>query len=112
MTDRIWKFFTSLRLTVTLLSFGIVLVFIGIKMLIDPHGKPPKWFQSDIPSSVSLLVVGAILATSIALSIVAGKREARRHHKEIEERDRRPEREKNTGSKENEERVDREERED
>lgn len=29
MTDRIWKFFTSLRLTVTLLAFGIVLVFIG-----------------------------------------------------------------------------------
>lgn len=27
--NRLWKFFTSLRLTVTLLSFGILLVFIG-----------------------------------------------------------------------------------
>lgn len=56
-------------------GLAFVLVFIGIKMLIDSHGKPPKWFQVDISSSVSLLVVGAIIATSIALSIVAGKRE-------------------------------------
>ena len=27
--NRIWKFFTSLRLTVTLLALGIVLIFIG-----------------------------------------------------------------------------------
>ena len=93
-------------------GLSFVLVFIGIKMLIDPHGKPPKWFQADIPSSVSLLVVGAILATSIALSIVAGKREERRQSKEAEEKDRSQEREKNTGSKANEEHVDREERED
>ncbi len=29
MTNAIWKFFTSLRLTVTLLGFGVVLVFLG-----------------------------------------------------------------------------------
>jgi len=29
MTDKLWKFFTSLRLTVTLLALGIVLVFVG-----------------------------------------------------------------------------------
>jgi hypothetical protein len=29
MTDRLWKFFTSLRLTVTLLAFGILLVWVG-----------------------------------------------------------------------------------
>ena len=56
-------------------GLSFVLVFIGAKMLLDPHDGTPKWFQVDIPSSVSLLVVGAILATSIALSIVAGKRE-------------------------------------
>ncbi len=29
MMSRIWKFFTSLRMTVTLLAFGILLVFVG-----------------------------------------------------------------------------------
>jgi hypothetical protein len=29
MTDKIWKFFTSLRLTVVLLALGLVLVFLG-----------------------------------------------------------------------------------
>jgi tellurite resistance protein TerC len=56
-------------------GLSFVLIFIGAKMLVDPHGKPPQWFQVDISSGVSLLVVGAILATSIALSIVAGQRE-------------------------------------
>jgi len=58
-------------------GLSFVLVFIGLKMLIDPHDKPPRWFQVEIPSSVSLLVVGAIIATSIALSVAAGKRERR-----------------------------------
>ena len=57
------------------IGLSLVLIFIGGKMLLDPHGSPPKWFQVDISSGISLLVVGAILATSIALSIVAGKRE-------------------------------------
>ena len=56
-------------------GLSIVLVFIGAKMLLDPHDHPEKWFQVESPSSVSLLVVAAILATSIALSITAGKRE-------------------------------------
>ena len=58
-------------------GLSFVLVFIGVKMLLDPHGQPPKWFQVDIPSSVSLLVVGAIIATSIAYLVVAGRREKR-----------------------------------
>lgn len=56
-------------------GLSFVLVFIGAKMLLDPHGQPPKSFQVDIPSSVSLLVVGAIIATSIAMSVVAGRRD-------------------------------------
>ncbi len=59
------------------IGLSFVLVFIGGKMLLDPHDQPPKWFQVDIPSSVSLLVVGAIIATSIAVSVVAGRREKR-----------------------------------
>jgi tellurite resistance protein TerC len=57
------------------IGLSFVLVFIGGKMLLDPHDRPPKWFQVEIPSNVSLLVVGAIIATSIALSVVAGRRE-------------------------------------
>lgn len=44
-------------------------------MLVDPHGHTPKWFQVDIPTSVSLLTVGAIVRTSIALSVTAAQRE-------------------------------------
>jgi tellurite resistance protein TerC len=55
-------------------GLSLVLVFIGIKMLLDPHGSPPRWFQLDIPISVSLLVVGGIILISIVLSITSGRR--------------------------------------
>jgi hypothetical protein len=48
-------------------------------MLLDPHDRlPPLWFQVDVPTSVSLLVVAGILLVSIVLSVTAAKREARR----------------------------------
>jgi tellurite resistance protein TerC len=56
-------------------GLAVVLVFIGAKMLVKPHGHPPKWFQVDIPTGVSLLTVGAIVLTSIALSVTAAQRE-------------------------------------
>jgi len=55
-------------------GLSLVLVFIGVKMLLDPHDSPPRWFQVDIPVSVSLLVVGVIILVSIVLSIIAGRR--------------------------------------
>ncbi len=59
-------------------GLSIVLVFIGVKMLLDPHGRqPPLWFQVEIPVAVSLLVVAGILAISIVLSITATRREKR-----------------------------------
>ncbi|HEU5396526.1 MAG TPA: TerC family protein [Verrucomicrobiae bacterium] len=62
------------------LKFGlsVVLVFIGVKMLLDPHDHPPKWFQVEIGNSVSLLVVGGILLTAITLSVIVREREKRR----------------------------------
>jgi tellurite resistance protein TerC len=68
------------------IGLSFVLVFIGVKMLIDPHGGTPKWFQADIPSGVSLLVVGAILVTAIALSITATQREKRAARRKDRER--------------------------
>src|SRR5882672_7784893 len=38
-------------------GLSLVLVFIGVKMLIDPHDRPEMWFQEEISSGVSLLVV-------------------------------------------------------
>lgn len=56
-------------------GLALVLVFIGVKMLIDPHDKPPRWFQTDIRISVSLATVAAIILISIALSVTAAWRE-------------------------------------
>jgi tellurite resistance protein TerC len=62
-----------------LLKFGIaiVLVFIGIKMLIDPHDKEPKWFQYDIPDLVSLVTVASIIAVSIVASIATAPKKSK-----------------------------------
>src|SRR2546429_5130855 len=46
-------------------GLSMVLVFIGIKMLLDPHDDPPKWFQVDISTTISLIVVAAIILISI-----------------------------------------------
>ncbi len=68
-------------------GLSFVLVFIGIKMLLDPHaeeaaksaaGVPePRWFQLEIPTGISLGVVGGIIVFSIAVSWVAAWREQR-----------------------------------
>ena len=57
-------------------GLAVVLVFIGVKMLIDPHDSDhPKWFQADIPILLSLLIVAAIIGISILLSLIARWRE-------------------------------------
>jgi len=56
-------------------GLSVVLVFIGVKMLLDPHDQPEKWFQVQVPTTVSLLVVGVIILTSILVSITAAQRE-------------------------------------
>jgi tellurite resistance protein TerC len=62
------------------LKYGLplVLVFMGVEMLIDPHDRPPRWFQVDIPTSISLLVVVGILLASIVLSIFAARYDDKR----------------------------------
>jgi tellurite resistance protein TerC len=57
-------------------GLSVVLIFIGVKMLLDPHeGMQPLWFQVEIPISISLLVVAAIILTSILLSVAVAYRE-------------------------------------
>jgi tellurite resistance protein TerC len=57
------------------IGLSLVLIFIGAKMLVEPHGPSSTWFQIKIPTTVSLAVVAAILSVSIALSMVAAQRE-------------------------------------
>jgi tellurite resistance protein TerC len=59
-------------------GLALVLVFIGVKMLIDPHNKEPLWFQIDIPIGVSLITVAGIILISIVLSVTASHRERTR----------------------------------
>ena len=61
------------------LKFGlsIVLVFVGVKMLLDPHGQPEKWYQLDIPTNVSLMTIGAVVLIAIVLSTMVAEREKR-----------------------------------
>ena len=56
-------------------GLSIVLVFVGTKMLLDPHGHTPQWFQIKIPTHVSLLVVAAILTIAITVSVNVARRE-------------------------------------
>jgi tellurite resistance protein TerC len=58
-------------------GLSIVLAFIGVKMLLSPHGHEPKWFQVEIPTNISLLVVASIIFTSIVFSFVVTQREKR-----------------------------------
>jgi tellurite resistance protein TerC len=56
-------------------GLSIVLVFIGVKMLLDPNDDTPMWFQVEIPIATSLLVVGGIILVSIVVSVLATWRE-------------------------------------
>ena len=57
-------------------GLSTVLVFIGVKMLIDPHGAETKhWFQIEIDSKISLAIVGSIILVSILSSAIVGWQE-------------------------------------
>lgn len=58
-------------------GLSVVLVFIGTKMLLDPHDLPPRGLQLELPIGLSLLVVAGIILLSIILSLIAARRERR-----------------------------------
>lgn len=58
-------------------GLAIVLAFVGVKMLIDPHDHAPQWFQAKIPTNLSLLVVVAIIAAAVLISFIAARRESK-----------------------------------
>jgi tellurite resistance protein TerC len=59
------------------LKFGLslVLAFIGVKMLIDPHHAPPRWFQAEIPANISLLIVATIILASVIASVIIARKQ-------------------------------------
>ena len=63
------------------LKFGlsVVLVFVGLKMLLEPHHGEPLWFQVNISNGLSLSIIAAILGLAMAVSVAAARRERGRH---------------------------------
>jgi tellurite resistance protein TerC len=59
------------------IGLSVVLAFVGVKMLLDPHDHPPGWFQIEIPTGVSLLTVAAIILIAVVLSVLVAEREKR-----------------------------------
>ncbi|MDB6022668.1 MAG: Integral rane protein TerC [Pedosphaera sp.] len=55
------------------IGLSVVLIFIGVKMLIDPHEQAPRWFQYDIPDGASLVVVVIIIAIAILASMMTAQ---------------------------------------
>ncbi len=58
-------------------GLACVLAFIGLKMLLDPHGEAKFFWQLKLSSGVSLAVVGGILLLAMTASMLAGWREKR-----------------------------------
>jgi tellurite resistance protein TerC len=59
-------------------GLSLVLVFVGVKMLLDPHDRPALWFQTRLPIGLSLAVVAGLILCSILLSLAAGWRGGKR----------------------------------
>ena len=59
------------------IGLSLVLAFVGVKMLLDPHGQEPKGFQVEIPTGVSLMTVATIIVIAIVLSVMVAEREKR-----------------------------------
>jgi tellurite resistance protein TerC len=58
------------------LKFGlaVVLVLVGARMLLEPHGAATHWFQCVIPNDVCLLAIAGILGAAVTCSVAAARR--------------------------------------
>ena len=59
-------------------GLALVLVFVGVKMLIDPHTHTPQWYQSKLSTGLSLGIVISILATAVMTSVLSARLEAKK----------------------------------
>lgn len=56
-------------------GLAVVLVFVGVKMLLDPHEHRRFWFQTRIETTTSLLVIAGVLAAAVVFSLATAHRE-------------------------------------
>src|SRR5207247_3116219 len=42
-------------------GLSMVLAFIGLKMVLDPHDQTPKWYQVALTTTRSLIIVGGVI---------------------------------------------------
>jgi tellurite resistance protein TerC len=54
-------------------GLSIVLTFIGVKMLVDPHKGSPEWYQFKISTMLSLGIIAGIIVLSILISLLVSK---------------------------------------
>ncbi len=62
------------------IGLSVVLVFVGVKMLIDPHGQPPQWFQLEIPDR-RFAAWSSATVVLIAIVVVHDGRGTRKAHR-------------------------------
>jgi tellurite resistance protein TerC len=51
-------------------GLSVVLVFVGAKMLLSPQDAPPRWYQVEIPTVLSLLIIAVIIVGAITYSLL------------------------------------------
>ncbi|HTB84198.1 MAG TPA: TerC family protein [Candidatus Sulfotelmatobacter sp.] len=50
-----------------------VLILVGAKMLVAPHGGAHHWFQVEIPGWISLVIIAVVLAGAVLASLLSKK---------------------------------------
>jgi tellurite resistance protein TerC len=55
-------------------GLSVVLILVGAKMLLAPHGGTPHWFQIEIPNAISLVVIAVVLGIAVVASLISKKR--------------------------------------
>jgi tellurite resistance protein TerC len=55
-------------------GLATVLVFVGAKMLLAPHGGKHHWFQIELQDWVSLVVIAVVLGIAVLASVISKKR--------------------------------------
>jgi tellurite resistance protein TerC len=54
-------------------GLSVVLILVGVKMLLAPHGGTPRWFQVEIPSWISLVIIAVVLTVAVVASLLSKK---------------------------------------
>lgn len=56
-------------------GLSFVLILVGVKILLAPHGSAPHWFQVAVPGWISLVIIAVVLAIAVLVSLLSKNRE-------------------------------------